>query len=220
MEDKKIILILVIFFLILIGGLSYWIIKSDFSFISQLPLSEEEEEKELSEEGKKIEKAEEEESGEKLFAKTLIKKDFTIILPPGWEEISPSPEGLAMAVDTQEEITNEKAKKINFQTYFLINSTQLGELSAEKYIEEVKISLVQKIPNIKFTDEEKGIINGRQAFFLECQSRQEEIDFKTLLVFIEGRDKTIWAISFNSLKESWSTYRDLFYQIAETFQLR
>ena len=154
----------------------------------------------------------------------LVKDDFTITLPVGWQEVTDFPEVLVMAIDAREEITNEKAKNIDFKTNFSIKSDDIGKYSklhgAQEYIESVKTSLVQLIPSIEFTHEEQGIIDGNNAFFIECESTQEGINFKTLLVFIEGSNNIIWVISFNTFQNSWLTYRDLFYQIAESFRLK
>ena len=171
----------------------------------------------------KIEK--EEEKVEEVAKETLlVKDDFTITLPAGWQEIIDFPEVLAMAIDAKEEIADEKAKNIDFRTNFSIKSDDLGKYSklsgAQDYIESIKTSLVQLIPSIEFTHEEQRTIDGNNAFFVECESTQEETDFKTLLVFVEGSNNIIWAISFNTFQNSWLTYRDLFYQIAESFRLK
>lgn len=154
----------------------------------------------------------------------LLKDDFSIILPAGWQEVIDFPEVLTMAIDAREEITDEKAKNIDFRTNFSIKNDDLGKYSklsgAKDYIESIKTSLVQLIPSIEFTHEEQRTIGGNNAFFVECESTQEEIDFKTLLVFIEGSNNIIWVISFNTFQNSWLTYRDLFYQIAESFRLK
>ena len=152
----------------------------------------------------------------------LVKDGFTVILPPGWQETPNFPEVLLMAVDAGEEIVNEKAREIGFRTNFSIKGDDLKkydkEYSIEEYASSIKTALIQAISGIEFTYEDQGIINNNNAFFIECQSTQEEIDFKTLLVFIEGNDDIIWALSFNALQNSWSAYQDSFYQIAESFK--
>ncbi|OGZ24660.1 MAG: hypothetical protein A2896_01865 [Candidatus Nealsonbacteria bacterium RIFCSPLOWO2_01_FULL_43_32] len=160
-------------------------------------------------------------------ATLLVKDDFQITLPPGWQEVQEVkdfPGVLTMAVDAKEEIQDEKAKNIDFQTNFSIKRDDLAKYSslsgAADYVKSIKDSLAQLIPGINFTHEEQRTIGGRNAFFIECESTQQEIDFKTLLVFIEGNNQTIWAISFNTFQDSWTAYRDLFYQTAESFRLK
>ena len=208
--NSRILVLLILIILIGLSGIGVFV----FENTKETPLILKEE---------KIEK--EEEKVEEVVKETLLAKDdFTITLPAGWQEITDSPEVLAMAIDAKEEIADEKAKNIDFRTNFSIKSDDLGKYEklsgAKDYVESVKTSLAQLIPNIEFTHEEQRTINNNNAFFVECESAQEEVDFKTLLVFIEGSNNIIWAISFNTFQNSWLTYRDLFYQIAESFRLK
>lgn len=160
--------------------------------------------------------------GETLKETTLVKAEFTITLPPGWQEVPDFPDVLAMAIDTQETITAE-LEDVDFRTNLSIKSDDLSKYSQvqgiQDYVESIKASLVQLIPGIKFTFEDEDTVDTRRAIFVECESRQEDIDFKTLLVFIEGDDQAVWGLSFNTLQESWPAYRDVFYQMAESFKL-
>ena len=154
----------------------------------------------------------------------LIKEGFTITLPASWtEKTPPLADILLMAIDSQEEISDEKAKEIGFQTNVAVKNDDLGQYeqtyTLAEYIDSVKTSLIQVIPGINFTKEKQNTINGFNAFFMECETTQDEINFGTLLVFIEGKDSFLWAISFNTLQSSWPTYEEKFYQIAESFKL-
>ena len=162
---------------------------------------------------------------QEIAKETLLNKDgFNIILPAGWQEVSDFPDVLAMAIDSKEKLKEEKTKNLDFITNFSIKNDDLSKytrvFTVEDYGKSIEESLVQLIPGIKFTPEKLGAINGQNAFFVETESTQEEVDFKTLLVFIEGNNNTIWAISFNTFKDSWLAYKDLFYQIAESFKLK
>ncbi len=156
---------------------------------------------------------------------TVLTKDgFALTLPVGWSEITPPQENiLAMGVDSREEINDEKVKETGFRTNLSIQQDDLSKYeqpySLSDYIDSVKTSLMQAIPGIEFAKEEQGEINGFDAVFVECWSTQEEIDFATLLVFFKDANNFIWAISFNTLHDSWLTYQDVFYQIAESFKL-
>lgn len=164
---------------------------------------------------------------EDVLTETVADKgSFEITLPVGWMEIQGQDMGdiLIMAVDAQEEITNEKANEVGFATNFLLKSDDMKQYetirSVEDYAKSVKDSLFPVIPGIEFIKEQAGLINGNEAFFIESQSRQDEIDFKTLLVFVLGKDNIIWALSFNTLADSWPTYQELFYQMANSLKLK
>lgn len=219
------ILVFILILILIIAGLVYY-----FAFWQKEGVSEEEPELSnsatvycLEQECQKGEEITPEEPAFEEKETPLVKDDFSLILPPGWQEVSAPPEILVMAVDTREEITDEKVKETGFRTNLSIKSDDLQkyskEYSVEEYANSIKTSLTQLIPGIEFTREEQGAIDGNNAFFAECESTQEDIDFKTLLVFIKG-ENILWALSFNALKDSWLTYRDLFYQIAESFKLR
>lgn len=153
--------------------------------------------------------------------RTLVIEDgFTVDLPQGWYEVSPPADlpAKAMAMNLEEEITNEEAKEAGFQTYFTVNYTDLKEYSLPKYIETVQNYLAQSIPGIEFTHTEQIIINGYDIHFLETKSQQNEISFKTLLAFFEGKNNIVWAFSFNALEESWPDHKETFYQIAKNFR--
>lgn len=155
----------------------------------------------------------------------LIKDDFEITLPPGWEEAASPPESvLVMGIDSREDVSAGIFKKLDFRTNFSIKSksrqqyTGISDLGA--YVESIKTSLAQAIPGINFTREEQKTISGNRAIFVECESMQQGADFKTLLVFIETSDLVVYALSFNSFLDSWAKYQDSFYQIAESFKLK
>jgi len=145
--------------------------------------------------------------------RVLTKPGFSISIPQGWTEADPS-SGSALA------LVVEEGQKANFTTYYSINSHSLRKYTFEEYIEEVKVGLVQTIETIDFLREEENKINGEPAFFIETKSYQQGINFRSLLVFVEGEGNVIWAISFNTLEDKWPEYRDLFYQTAKTFKLQ
>lgn len=155
----------------------------------------------------------------------LLKNDFELILPPGWQEATSSLEEiLAIGIDAQEDIADGKFQKFNFRTNFTIKSDDLSKYSSadtlDKYVESVKTSLMQTIPSIKLIKEEQKTINGSQAILIECSSSQEGVGFKTLLVFVKGKDNILYAISFNTFQSSWAKYQSVFEQIAQSFKLR
>jgi len=150
----------------------------------------------------------------------LVKDDFSLSLPKGWKETS-APAGVsAMATNIEEEIADSKAKRINFRTYVSVNYDSLNSRSKEEYLNFVKNSLIQTLPGITFTYEKTGSIDSRDAYFIEAEVRQQQIDFKILLVLIKGNDEDVWRLNFNTLKSNWIDYKELFYQTAETFKVK
>jgi len=155
----------------------------------------------------------------------LIKDDFEITLPPGWQEATAPPEGiLAMAIDAEEDISGGLFQKLDFRTNFSVKSDDITKYASvssfEEYVSSVRTSLIQAVPSIVFVKEEKKPINSVKAIFLECSSTQEDADFKTLLVFVQGNDDIVYAISFNTFQSSWENYQSVFEQIAATFKLK
>lgn len=150
----------------------------------------------------------------------LEREDFSIDMPKGWAEMG-APTGVsAMVVYTSEEITDPAAQKINFRSYFSVVYDTLGEKTMEEYIQYTKDVLPQSIPDIVMTHEEKGIIDNQDAYFIEAEFNQRDIDFKILLSFIKGKEQDVWIISFSTAVSNWDSYKDLFYQIAKSFKVK
>jgi len=147
----------------------------------------------------------------------LVKNDFSINLPEGWEE-APAPTGVsAMAVNANEEITNADAQKVNFRSYCsVVYNTMKGEMD-EEFIEKMKDSLTQSAPEIVITDEKKDKIGDKDTYFVEAEINQKNIDFKILLTLIKGAKEDVWVVSFNTLKSNWERDKDLFYETAKSF---
>jgi hypothetical protein len=155
----------------------------------------------------------------------LLKDDFEITLPPGWQEATSPPEGiLLMAIDAKEDVSGGIFQKLEFRTNLSVKSDDITRYASvgsfEDYVAGVKTSLIQTISGISFISEEQKMINGVQAVLIECSSRQEEADFKTLIIFIKGNDSAVYAISFNTFQDSWPVYKSLFYWMAESFKLK
>jgi len=150
----------------------------------------------------------------------LEKEAFSVNMPEGWSEMG-APTGIsAMAVNTNEEITDPAAQKINFRTYFSVVYDTLGGRTGEAYIQFFKDSLDQAVPGINITHEQSGKVNNRDAYFMEAEFNQREIDFKVLVVVVYGAGNDVWVVSFNTPKTSWDKYRDLFYQTVDSFSMK
>jgi len=153
-------------------------------------------------------------------AATLDTDYFTLALPSGWEGTSATDTLPIIVADSQEEVINEKAKEIDFRTNLSINRGELAEKTLKDYIEGLKAGLVSTIPIMEITKEEETIVDDREAYLLEIESIQQDLKFSTLVILVSGKDNTVWAFSFNTLGESWSSYKDIFYQIVQNIEMK
>ncbi len=151
---------------------------------------------------------------------TLEKEDFSINVPAGWKEVSPSSGVSAMVVNISEQPTEEAAKRINFKSYFAVSYDTLAGKTREKYLEDYKRKLKGVLPEIVFVNENPGSVGGKDAYFIEANLTQQGVDYKVFLVLVRGKGDDIWTISFNTLKSDWLKYKDLFYQTAESFKVK
>lgn len=152
--------------------------------------------------------------------RTVAKDYFSLSVPDNWLEANaPSGVSLIMA-NTSENITNPDAKKINFRSYFSVTYDKPGEKNKKEYMEALKEGLKQSIPGIVFTEKNAIKINGKESSVLEADLTQQGIDLKLLMFLIDGKDKDIWIMSFNTIKDNWSGYETMFYQIAESFRVK
>lgn len=152
---------------------------------------------------------------------TLLDTDyFTITLPSSWEGTSKENTLPIMIADSQEQILGEKAKEIGFGTNLSINRAELGDGLFEDYVKNLKASLINNIPLIEITKEEKTAINGSDAYFLEIESIQQDLKFNTLVALVVNEANIVWAFSFNTLKESWPDYKDIFYQMVNSIKMK
>ena len=153
-------------------------------------------------------------------SKDIIDKErFSVKLPEGWTETDSVPGAAATAMNNQEQITDPGAQKINFQTYYSVVYDTFNEKTEKDYLEKIKDSLKQGFSEIQIFDAEKKSINGKDIYFIESELKQSGVEFKVLLA-VNIIDKEVWIISFNTLKSNWDKYKDLFYQIAESFKIK
>ncbi len=152
--------------------------------------------------------------------RVVAKDDFSLQAPEGWLEAG-APVGVSlMLVNSEEQTTNSAANKINFKSYLSVGYDTLVDNTREQYLEVLKSNLRQSIPGVVFTNETALSINGRQTDVLELELSQQGVNFNVLMFVVSGEGKDVWVISFNTLKESWDTYEDLFYQIAGSFKVK
>jgi hypothetical protein len=150
----------------------------------------------------------------------IITDDFSIDLPEGWMQTQPAEGISAIAVNGDENISDPAVQKIGFKAYFAVATEALKGKSTGEYLLNFKEYLSANIPGIVFTKEEDLVIGGRPAHFLEMEFVQEGISFKVLSISLLGDNDDIWVVSFNSTAGNWDGYKDMFYDVANSFVLK
>lgn len=150
----------------------------------------------------------------------LEKNDFSVYIPEGWIETNPPAGVNTMIIAAEEDIAGTPAEKINFRTYYSVIYDNLSENSKEDYIATSKKSLVDAIPGLEITEENSETINDRDVYFMEAEFNQRDVNFKSLITIVSGEEDDIWIISFNTMKDNWKKYKDIFYDVSESFELK
>jgi len=150
----------------------------------------------------------------------LVTDDFEINLPAGWQKTAPAIGSSAMAVKINEQLSDPVAQKINFRSYFAVSYDTAQGKSLNEYMQTVKSQLQQAISGIIFAQEHDTTINGKAARAFEADFNQQGVNFKILMVAIDGVGDDVWVISFNTLQSTWAEYRDSFSNIASSFSLK
>ena len=150
----------------------------------------------------------------------IVTDDFEVVIPAGWEKTAPAMGSSAMAVKINENLNDPVAKKINFKSYFAVSYDTLQDKSMSEYVQIVKNGLQQTVPSVVFTKDQDMMINSRSAHAIEAELIQQGVNFKILLMVIAGEGKDVWVISFNTTKNSWDEYREMFYGVANSFNLK
>jgi hypothetical protein len=150
----------------------------------------------------------------------LVTDDFDVNLPAGWRQTAPAIGASAMAVNVNESINDPAAQKINFKSYFAVSYDVLQGKSMNEYVQIVKSGLQQSIANVVFTKEQNMTINDKSAHAIEAELTQQGVNFKILMVVVKGQGDDVWVMSFNTTKSSWDGYKETFYGVANSFNLK
>lgn len=150
----------------------------------------------------------------------IVTDDFSINLPNGWTQTTAPAGAIAMVVNSNDNITDPAAKKINFQSYFAVVHDTLKGKSLKEYTQLVKNFLQQNNSSVVFSQEQDLTINGQSAHQIEIEMTQQEVNFKVLLILINGQADDIWSLSFNTAKSNWEDYKEIFYSTANSFIIK
>ncbi len=151
----------------------------------------------------------------------MVTDEFEIIVPAVWVQTAPAMGTSLMAVNSNENINDQAAQKINFKSYFAVSRDILQGKTIDEYSQTVKSSLQQIVSNVIFTKNQNiAAINGKSAYAIEAEMSQQGVDFKVLMVIIRGERDDAWVFSFNTTKSAWDGYKEIFYNIANSFSLK
>ena len=144
---------------------------------------------------------------------------FSIKLPEGWVEVEPVYQSYVTAIKSNEQINNAGAKELGFNSYYSVVGDTYAKDNEKDYVEDVKNSLKTNFKDIVISNEETRTIEGGNIYFVEAKLNQQNVNFRVLLA-IKVTGEKVWIISFNTLEEKWSEYKDLFYDVAESLKIK
>lgn len=152
----------------------------------------------------------------------IIKKDgFSIKLPAGWREIAAAVGLSMMAINEEEVITNEIAKKANFRSYYAVSyDTAKNGTTAKDYAIYIKTETTRGAPDIVFKEEGDFDATEGKAYFISANNTQKGINQKIAMVIYEGKNEDMWVFTFSTLQENWGTNKEIFQSIADSFVIR
>jgi len=150
----------------------------------------------------------------------LVTDNFSLNLPAGWIKTDAIEGVTAMAINSKENITDPAAKAINFKTYIAVSEDILNGKSLKEYMQIVKDGLRETISNVIFSNENEVVINERPAYAMEANLTQQNVNFKVLMVAVQGEGDDVWVISFNTIAGNWADYEKTFSNIANSFSLK
>lgn len=144
---------------------------------------------------------------------------FSVKLLDGWVQVQPISGAYVMAIKDREQLNNATAKELGFASYYSVVGDTYVETSIQDYLNKVKASLEQNFTGIALFDKESHKTENGETYFIESQFSQQGINLKSLLA-INIKNENVWIVSFNTLDEKWDEYQGLFYEIADSFEIK
>jgi len=224
MKNKIVIISLIIFAIVLAVLIGVYFIKQDKSAVNPKEITAQENQNNApankNEAPPKNQNENNQISAEQAQNK-MVTDEFEVIVPAGWIQTAPAIGTSLMAVNSNENINDPAAQKINFKSYFAISRDVLQGKTIDEYSQTVKNSLQQIVSNVIFTKNQNiAAINGKSANAIEAEMSQQGVDFKVLMAIIRGEGDYVWVFSFNTTKNAWDKYKEIFYNIANSFRLK
>lgn len=160
-------------------------------------------------------------ANEEQLQNKIVTDDFSITLPMGWSKtIDTMPGVAALAANPNEKINDAAAEKINFKSYLAISPDTLSGKNLEEYTQSVKSEIQKSVSGTVFSNENALTINKRSARAIEAEMTQQGVNFKVLIVIINGDGDNVWVLSYNTTKSSWDGYKEYFAGSANSFVVK
>jgi len=108
------------------------------------------------------------EEPEELEDEIILGDGFSILIPAGWTR-QETPIGISLLVaDTLNQPQEDRARQINFVSYYAVTLDSLDDVKDEKeYVLVLKKTLEQQVSNVVFSNEKDLEINANPAHALE-----------------------------------------------------
>jgi len=149
----------------------------------------------------------------------FVGDDFTILPPAGWAQAH-LPSTLVSFHNLKEvQPKGSEAEKINFKSYMAVSSYSRNGKTLDEIADLVKRQVAGVAPTISFAPITDGTINGQPAKFIEANVSMQGVDFKVMLAVAMKGDK-YFTISSNTTVEKWPEYRDIFYNVLNSFKFK
>jgi hypothetical protein len=151
----------------------------------------------------------------------IITNDFQLSLPFGWETEEPAPENFVLkAIYKQNESNDYSARRIGYKTNLYIAQEELNGKTVVEYIEVLKENIKKIKGEILFHSENETSFNNNKAYLIDVESKENNIEFKSILGVIQGQDGEVWVMSFNTPKLDWDILAPQFYGVLDSFKIR
>ncbi|MDD5569133.1 MAG: hypothetical protein PHG23_01845 [Candidatus Pacebacteria bacterium] len=151
--------------------------------------------------------------------KPYVGDDFTFIPPAGWIRVE-MPRTLVAYQNAKEiQPKGSAAEKVHFKSYFAVSFDNANGQKLNEVADLVKQQIKNAAPGFSFVSETEGIIGGQPAEIVEGDLLSQDVNFKVMVATVLSRDK-YFTISANTTAEKWPEYRDVFYNVLESFEFK
>ena len=144
---------------------------------------------------------------------------FTIIPPTGWIQTHLPSTLVSYQNSSEVQPKGSTAEKINFKSYMAVSSYSTSGKTLDEVVDLVKRQVESVAPTISFLPVSDGTIDNQPAKFIEANVSMQEVDFKVMLAVAMKGDK-YFTISSNTTTEKWPEYRDIFYNVLNSFKFK
>jgi len=146
---------------------------------------------------------------------------FTLELPAEWETQEPAPEPFILrATYIKDNSKDSSAQKINYETSLSITHEILDGTTLLEYVTLLEDKIKNMTGDTIIRSEGETAFNNDPAYLIDVEMKDNGIEFKNIIVVIQGKQDDAWTISFNTPKLDWSDTAVQFYKVLNSFQLK